>query len=278
MAIITASLFTALDGVVDPAVGNWHFPYFNEEMGEAVDATHDVDIMLFGRVTYDSFAGAWPEREDAGGEDASFAKRLGDIYTKGVDGVLAVGIVFVTNVMLQVSAFMMIVSVLTITLLTFAIAGLALALGVLFPQYGTENAAQIPTSFGGLVFMMLAVPQLYNLMSPAMLLLVAVMIVDGFLVGRKVNRLVDEKFPDHTESRWRLGLYAASRASQMRRMRAPRAQVNRGDPVGFQNLQRIAQDDVAIAFITFDLLREAEQDLRDRPLRERRARLDQGGP
>jgi dihydrofolate reductase len=35
--------------------------------------------MLFGRVTYDSFAGAWPEREAAGGEDAVFAKRLGDM-------------------------------------------------------------------------------------------------------------------------------------------------------------------------------------------------------
>ncbi len=79
MATITASLFTALDGVVDPGVGNWHFPYFNEEMGTAVDATHDADVMLFGRVTYDSFAGAWPEREAAGDEDAGFAKRLGDM-------------------------------------------------------------------------------------------------------------------------------------------------------------------------------------------------------
>ena len=79
MATITASLFTALDGVVDPAVGNWHFPYFNDEMGQAVDGTHDADVMLFGRVTYDSFAGAWPEREAAGEEDAVFAKRLGDM-------------------------------------------------------------------------------------------------------------------------------------------------------------------------------------------------------
>jgi dihydrofolate reductase len=79
MATIKASLFSALDGVVDPMLGNWHFPYFNEEMGEAVGDTHDVDIMLFGRVTYDSFAGAWPEREAAGGEDAPFAKRLGDM-------------------------------------------------------------------------------------------------------------------------------------------------------------------------------------------------------
>ena len=79
MATIAASLFMAVDGVVDPRVGNWHFPYFNEEMGAAVDRTHDADVMLFGRVTYDSFAGAWPERETAGGEDAAFAKRLGDM-------------------------------------------------------------------------------------------------------------------------------------------------------------------------------------------------------
>ena len=76
MAKITASLFAALDGVVDPMVGNWHFPYFNDEMGDAVGETHDADVMLFGRVTYDSFAGAWPEREEAGDE---FAKRLGDV-------------------------------------------------------------------------------------------------------------------------------------------------------------------------------------------------------
>ena len=79
MATITASMFSALDGVVDPGVGNWHFPYFNDEMGDAVAGTHDTDVMLFGRVTYDSFAGAWPEREAAGGEDAPFAKRLGDM-------------------------------------------------------------------------------------------------------------------------------------------------------------------------------------------------------
>jgi dihydrofolate reductase len=79
MATITSNLFMALDGVVDPGVGNWHFPYFNEEMGEAVDRTHDADVMLFGRVTYDSFAGAWPAREAAGEEDAAFAKRLGDM-------------------------------------------------------------------------------------------------------------------------------------------------------------------------------------------------------
>lgn len=78
MRKLTAGLFISLDGVVE-APETWHFPYFNEEMGEAVGQTHDADVMLFGRVTYDSFAGAWPERETAGGEDAEFAKRLGDV-------------------------------------------------------------------------------------------------------------------------------------------------------------------------------------------------------
>jgi dihydrofolate reductase len=78
MRKITAGLFISLDGVVE-APDQWHFPYFNEEMGAAVDATLGAaDTVLFGRKTYDSFAGAWPEREAAGGEDAGLAKALGD--------------------------------------------------------------------------------------------------------------------------------------------------------------------------------------------------------
>jgi ABC-2 type transport system permease protein len=67
---------------------------------------------------------------------------------------LALAIVGLTDVLLQVSDFMMAVSVGTITLMTLAIAGMAMGFGTLFPQFDTENAAQIPTSFGGLVFMM----------------------------------------------------------------------------------------------------------------------------
>jgi dihydrofolate reductase len=78
MRKITAGLFISLDGVVE-APDRWHFPYFNEEMGVAVDATlRAADTILFGRKTYDSFAGAWPEREEAGEEDADLAKALGD--------------------------------------------------------------------------------------------------------------------------------------------------------------------------------------------------------
>ncbi|MGH3071669.1 MAG: dihydrofolate reductase family protein [Gaiellaceae bacterium] len=78
MRKITAGLFIALDGVVE-APDQWHFPYFNDEMGAAVTATLGAaDTILLGRKTYDSFAGAWPEREEAGEEDAGFAKKLGD--------------------------------------------------------------------------------------------------------------------------------------------------------------------------------------------------------
>src|SRR6266508_980460 len=68
--------------------------------------------------------------------------------------VLALVLTGLTNVLLKVSAFMMIVSLVTMSALTFAIAALALGFGALYPQFETENAAQIPTSFGGLVFMM----------------------------------------------------------------------------------------------------------------------------
>lgn len=85
----------------------------------------------------------------------------------------------------------------------------------------------------GLIVVMLAVPsvQVQQLLSPAMLVLVLIMVVDGFFLGRRVNRLVDEKFAGNTESGWKLGFYAASRASQLRRMRAPRPAVERGATV-----------------------------------------------
>jgi ABC-2 type transport system permease protein len=70
---------------------------------------------------------------------------------------LALGIVAVTDALLKVDLFIFAVSVITIVLMTFAMAAMALCFGTLFPQFETENAAQIPTSFGGLVFMMTAV-------------------------------------------------------------------------------------------------------------------------
>jgi Protein of unknown function (DUF3043) len=82
-----------------------------------------------------------------------------------------------------------------------------------------------------LLFASFGVPQVQLYASPAMLVLMAVLGIDALILGRKVSRLVDAKFPDNTESRWKLGVYAASRASQLRRMRTPRPQVERGSSV-----------------------------------------------
>jgi dihydrofolate reductase len=82
MRTITATLFTSLDGVVggEKEMAVWHFPYFNEQLGAAAAGAYaPADTILLGRVTYDSFAGAWPDREKGGEEDADFAKQLGDM-------------------------------------------------------------------------------------------------------------------------------------------------------------------------------------------------------
>src|SRR3954451_6760510 len=78
MAKVISTLFISADGIaeIDPA---WHFPYFDDNMGRAVGEDYETsDVLLIGRETYDSFAGAWPDREAAGGDDAGFAKQLGD--------------------------------------------------------------------------------------------------------------------------------------------------------------------------------------------------------
>jgi ABC-2 type transport system permease protein len=68
--------------------------------------------------------------------------------------VLAMIITTLTNWLLQAGPLMIAVSLGTILLYTLAVSALALAFGVFYPQFSTENAAQIPTSFGGVVFMM----------------------------------------------------------------------------------------------------------------------------
>ncbi|MGB8406530.1 MAG: DUF3043 domain-containing protein [Mycobacterium sp.] len=84
-----------------------------------------------------------------------------------------------------------------------------------------------------MVFFMMALPQVQTqgVLSIAMLVLMVVMAIDGLLIGRKVNKLVATKFPDNIESGWKIGFYAASRASQLRKMRVPRPQVTRGTKI-----------------------------------------------
>jgi ABC-2 type transport system permease protein len=71
--------------------------------------------------------------------------------------ILALVITSATNLLLKASHFMMLISLGTIFCLTLAISALALAFGALYPRFDSENAAQIPTGYGGLVFMMSAI-------------------------------------------------------------------------------------------------------------------------
>ena len=82
-----------------------------------------------------------------------------------------------------------------------------------------------------LLFIMLAMPKVQILISPAMLLLMLIMFIDAIFLARKVNKAVDAKFPESTETHFKIGMYAASRASQMRRMRAPRPAVSLGTKI-----------------------------------------------
>ncbi len=72
MRKIVAGLFIALDGVYE-APDQWHFPYFNDEMGAEVQAGMDAaDTMLLGRKTYEEFAAFWPQQSAADVDIAPF--------------------------------------------------------------------------------------------------------------------------------------------------------------------------------------------------------------
>jgi ABC-2 type transport system permease protein len=79
--------------------------------------------------------------------------------------VVALPLIVLTNLSLEVSPFLFRVSVVAMVGATLAITALALALGALFPNHETENPAEIPTSFGGLLFMMGAVAYLAALVA-----------------------------------------------------------------------------------------------------------------
>ncbi|MDH3222699.1 MAG: hypothetical protein OEO23_03215 [Gemmatimonadota bacterium] len=80
-------------------------------------------------------------------------------YWVGVVPLLAVALPLTvgTNAILKASPFLMVLSVVTMIGITFGLASLALGFGAFFPNFETENAAEIPTSYGGLLFMMAAV-------------------------------------------------------------------------------------------------------------------------
>jgi dihydrofolate reductase len=76
MRKVVAAEFVSLDGVME-APDKWHFPYFNDEMAEAIGAAMaQADAMLMGRVLYEEWAAFWPQQDP---EENPFAARMNGI-------------------------------------------------------------------------------------------------------------------------------------------------------------------------------------------------------
>lgn len=70
MAKIVSNFFISLDGVTE-SPDQWHFPYFNDEMGAAVEAgVQNAAAFLMGRKLYEEWSAYWPTAD----MDEDFAK------------------------------------------------------------------------------------------------------------------------------------------------------------------------------------------------------------
>jgi ABC-2 type transport system permease protein len=62
-------------------------------------------------------------------------------------------LIIVTNCLLNVTAFIMFLSSVTMFLEVFAIVAMGIGFGAIYPNFKYENIAQVPTGFGGLMYM-----------------------------------------------------------------------------------------------------------------------------
>jgi len=76
--------FVSLDGVMEAPGGEagyahagWVMPLFTPELGEYKLAEQlGAEVLLLGRITYESFYGAWPSREDAMAQKINTMRKL----------------------------------------------------------------------------------------------------------------------------------------------------------------------------------------------------------
>jgi len=69
---------------------------------------------------------------------------------------LAEVLIICSNLLLDADRLMMVISSITVLVMALGISGLAIGIGAAFPRFKYENIAQIPTGFGGVLFMMLS--------------------------------------------------------------------------------------------------------------------------
>lgn len=64
MGRIVSNFFISLDGVVE-APDQWHFPYFDQDMGAVVSGGMETtEAFLLGRRLYDEWSQYWPGKDD----------------------------------------------------------------------------------------------------------------------------------------------------------------------------------------------------------------------
>jgi len=66
-------------------------------------------------------------------------------------------LVWVSNLLLRVPPWMMTLSLTTMFLMTFGIAAIGVGIGAIYPKFNFDNAAEIPTSFGGALCMIFSI-------------------------------------------------------------------------------------------------------------------------
>jgi hypothetical protein len=66
-------------------------------------------------------------------------------------------------------------------------------------------------------------------LAPVLLLMVFVILLDGFLIGRRLKALAAERYPG--QSTRGITVYAAMRAMQLRKIRVPKPRVKPGDTI-----------------------------------------------
>jgi ABC-2 type transport system permease protein len=66
-------------------------------------------------------------------------------------------LVFLSNLLLQVPTWMMWLSLVTVLLMTVGITAICVGVGALYPKFSYDHAAEIPTSFGGAVCMIISI-------------------------------------------------------------------------------------------------------------------------
>lgn len=96
------------------------------------------------------------------------------------------------------------------------------------------NNAVMPVALFLLLVMLIGswAPRFANLVSLGAMILIVVFVIEGVMLGRRAAAAARRRFPDTNLGGFSMGFYAYSRATQPRRWRTPKPQVELGANVG----------------------------------------------